>query len=656
MLDETIDELEKAQMRRVMTIQKVAWFIIVKWMWVFILLFVLLGGGFAAWLMFKSSTSQSRFEATTRLLFSPQKVAQIENISDRQLMSVIERPSLKSRVGERLKLPEAQRGQLSGEMEIEQERRPSNLFTLTVTAPSRQEAIDRANAYAEVLVDEYVAYRSVDLERKHDSIEARRKNILGQLAENEAEMSKLKAKTGVAAPAEMLSTLNSLISDQRRNLSALAVSMANEELRRQKFGGTVGGLGPAVIANASAIRRRSESIAKLDKEIAELRTMYTDINPKVAGKLQDREEQVKEMQAFLKEKGVKALDIDRIDEIEKAAGELAACATRMEALAERQRVLEQELKDNEKKAEQLTALVPEYERLVMRYNDLERSARKMSDDMNDITYLMSALRNDLRQVERADMAADRGGLTPKTAVLAVAGAIICVGTLLLWVVLVEFTFGKVRGGKELSVYGNMTFIGSLPKPRRLSTSEAKEILGVVALKLLGAEAPRGIMLVCRLPGSTENAEFGEVLSYTASMSGVRVFTLNVVSQDSFTPPAGAQQMVGVVRKDEQGWFPVLNRYALAPTELEMLKADLAELRNSFDTVFIRMEGGFRRGGSFFDQLLSASETAVLMVGTARTPRSWVGYVRRHVEAAGKPMLVIATDASVRTVRAEMDVR
>ena len=69
-----------------------------------------------------------------------------------------------------------------------------------------------------------------------------------------------------------------------------------------------------------------------------------------------------------------------------------------------------------------------------------------------------------------------------------------------------------------------------------------------------------------------------------------------------------------------------------------------------------MEGGFRKGGSFFDQLLSISESVVLMVGTARTPRSWFNYVRRHVETVGKPMLAIAADASAKIVRREMDAK
>ena len=653
MAEEVASESEKAQIQRLLTIQKVALRIILKWKWLFIVLFVAVAGAFVSFLKEKSATSLSRYEATTQLLFSPQKVAKIDTISDRQLMSIIVRPSLKARVGTRLGLSASELKQL-GEMTITQERRPTNLFTLTATGPTRLAAIERANAYAEVLIDEYVTFRSYDLENRRTSLESRRRKLLERLAENEAEMAKLKAKTGIAAPAEALVTLNTLISDQRRNLASISVDIANVEMRRQKQETLVGSVGPVIIANAAAIRRRSEAIAALDKDLATLRLTYTDLNPKVVGVKHDRDELVKEMQQFLKSKGVEDLDVDRINEIETAAGELANCGTRLEALAERHRALERELSDNEKKAEQLTSLVPEHERITAIHNDLEHSIRKLDDDVNDLTYLMSSLRNDLRQIERAEGAMDNGGVALKRLAAAVLGAVLCVGTVLCWVLLLEFVFGNVCGGKELAAYGNVNFIGSLPKEQKPLSSEMREVLGVMALRLLGADAPRGVMLVSSLRGASRNENFNEVLDYTASMSGVRIFTLDIVSNASFTPPEGSEQMIGTVRKDVRGWFPVQNRYALAPTELEMLKADLAELRNSFDTVFLCMEGGFRKGGAFFDQLLSISETVILMVGASRTPRSWFRYVCRHVETVGKPILAIATDASVGVVRAEMD--
>ena len=228
MAEEVASESEKAQVQRLLTIQKVAWRILLKWKWLFVVLLVALGWAFVSLLKEKSATSLSRYEATTQLLFSPQKVAKIDTISDRQLMSIIVRPSLKARVGTRLGLSVSEIRQLE-DMTITQERRPTNLFTLTATGPTRQAAIERANAYAEVLIDEYVTFRSYDLENRRTSLEARRRKILERLAENDAELSKLKAKTSIVAPTEALATLNTLISDQRRNLASISVDIANME-------------------------------------------------------------------------------------------------------------------------------------------------------------------------------------------------------------------------------------------------------------------------------------------------------------------------------------------------------------------------------------------------------------------------------------------
>ena len=85
-------------------------------------------------------------------------------------------------------------------------------------------------------------------------------------------------------------------------------------------------------------------------------------------------------------------------------------------------------------------------------------------------------------------------------------------------------------------------------------------------------------------------------------------------------------------------------------------ADIAELRNAFDNVFLRMEEGVRTGGTFFDQLLELCDSVILVIGTGTTPRSAFRYVRRHVAASGKPMMAIATDASAKTLRGEMEAR
>ncbi len=351
-----------------------------------------------------------RFEATTRLLFNPKKMPKIENLTEQQLLSILDRPSLKQKIAELVEMSAEERQSLSKDVTLAQERHPPNLFTLTVASRTENGAAQKANAYAEILVEEYVTYRTTDLENRHTAITSRRKTLLDQLAAIEAEEKTLKTKTGGVSPQESLLTLNTLISAQRRNLSALDVDIANENVKRSRLEKEVGASGPAIIANAAAIRRRAEAIAAVDKEIATMREIYTDINPKIIGKLEDRNALVKELEGFLKSKGVAGLNVDGIDQVEKSAGELAECGTRLAALGEKRRALEQEMADNEKNAGELTAMIPESERLAAHHADLERSVRALGEELSDIAYAQSTLRNDLRQIERARSEDARGSL------------------------------------------------------------------------------------------------------------------------------------------------------------------------------------------------------------------------------------------------------
>ncbi len=64
------------------------------------------------------------------------------------------------------------------------------------------------------------------------------------------------------------------------------------------------------------------------------------------------------------------------------------------------------------------------------------------------------------------------------------------------------------------------------------------------------------------------------------------------------------------------------------------------------------EGEWR--GSFFDQLLGASDRAVVVVGANATLRSSLAGARRRIDAAGKPMAGLVTGATADMVRLELD--
>ena len=655
MQEDELTEEERARLRGLIAFQKVVLGIALRWWFVFVVVFLSLLTLFSAFLWMRGAKSVKRFEATTRLLFSPKKVSRIDGLGDKQLMTILERPSLKRRVHELVDMEPMERMCLTVDLKIDQSRRQSNLFTLTAASKTRKGAYAKVNAYADILIDEYVEYRSKDLETWRQSLEARRKEQMDKISDIDAEEAAFKTTTGALSPKESLLALNMLVSDQRKNASALGVEAANEELKKRKQEEIVGNSGAAVIANAQAIRKRADAIAAIDSELVQLREKYTDINPKVAGKMQERGERMAELEEFLKSKGVEGLNIDKIDKIEKAAGELAECITRLEAIQQKRDALAQEISDNEKRASELAKIVMDYERIEVRRTDLTAAVRDIDDQLSGISYAIASLRNDLRQIERSDGADDNGPFGMKKVVFAVGGAFVVAGGLLFLIVVVELLFGKVRDGREIAVYDGISFLGSLPKSGTMPEDEAREAMGVVALKTLLAAKDAKTIFVCRLPGTERNVAFAEAVDFTATMSGARSFLLDIVSQSDFTPPEGAEEMIGVVRSGQHGWFPVANRFALAPAELQMLKADIAALGESFDNVFIRIEDVVRVGGTFFDQLLEMSDAVLLMVGSGSTPRSSFAFARRHLKQSGKIVMAIAADSSAKRVRKDMEV-
>jgi len=653
-VEEELTEAELARQKRLTTLRKVVFGIVARWAWALALLFVVCLAAFGSFLLKRGATSVGRYTATTKLLYNPRKVSDIETISDKQIMSILDRASVKRRIGDVVSMPMSERECLSVDMTIKQAKKPTNLFTLTASSQTKEGAVKKVNVYAEMLIDEYRAYREKDLETWRASLEGRRSKLLEDLSAVEAEERELKAKTGVMSPQEALLAMNALISDQRKNVSQLGVDYTNEDLKKRRLETRVGAAGLTITENANAIRKRSAAIASLDKELAELREKYTDINPKVTGKLHEREQHMAALKEFLKTKGVEDLDIENLDHMEKIAGELAECIMRMSAIDEKRRALEQEISDNEARAKTFAAMIPAFEMLQTKRADVTSSIRDVDEKMNDITYVIGTLRNDLRQIERTGGAGDNGPFGVKQIILSVTGAGGVTFIAMLWILALELLFGKMRGGREVASYSEVSFLGSLPAPDVLPADKEQEVMGVVALKMFLSAKDSKVSLICRLPGSNMRSDFVQTVESTALMSGVNCFVMDVVSEANFAPPEGSEQMIGAVRHGSHGWFPTVNRLVMAPTELQILQADIESLKDSYGNIFVRMEGGVRTGGTFFDQLLGICDSVVLIVGAKDTPRSAFAYVRRHVSAAGKPIMAMATSADAKTIRAEME--
>ncbi|MCR5838776.1 MAG: hypothetical protein K6G94_03995, partial [Kiritimatiellae bacterium] len=135
-------------MRGLIAFQKLVLGIALRWWWLFVVVFLALLAIFSSFLWMRGSKSVNRYEATTRLMYSPKKVSRVDPIGDKQLMTILERSSLKRRVLDYVDMDMMERMCLTVDMKIEQGRRQGNLFTLTAASKTRKGAYAKVNAYA----------------------------------------------------------------------------------------------------------------------------------------------------------------------------------------------------------------------------------------------------------------------------------------------------------------------------------------------------------------------------------------------------------------------------------------------------------------------------------------------------------------------------
>ena len=647
---------ERERLRKVSALGKVSLGIALKWIWLFILVFSVLFLGFAWFVVQHSAKSPERYVAETRLMYIPHGEGKVPSMGDKQLYRVLERRSLKRKAGENLPLPPGERARLAVDLNIKQENKPSNVYTLTAKSGSRDAAVRKVNAYADTLVAEYGVRRTADLLRWGTASEGRKASMREELAKLEEDLVALRTRAGTDAPVETLASLMSLISEQRRNAMMLDVDIAATEKAREAVeNGQDGEATAAILARGPELRKLRSSIEALDGEIAKLRQIYTDLNPRVMGKLEDRAELEEKYRAIVEECGGIDPGTGGMEQLEKAQMSLLDATTRLEALHEARADIGETLARNEARAEALSDIAPQVAVLTARKAELARGLDAMDAEIAGMKELQESAGRDLAQIERAANASQADPFRPDNFVLAGIAAAGCTVALALWTVAIGLFFGRVRGAGELGAHGDIRVLGSLPGRWAMRQDRVQEAVGVIANHFIEATESAKVVLVCRMKGAKPQPKFDESLEWSLSMAGTRPFFLTVVPQEGGgIPEDETETMLNTVRQGARGWFPVLNRYSLAPTELQMFKADLAALREEFDCIFVAIHGGLRHGGDFMAQLLGVCDAALLLVGANRTRRSELAYVRRLVQAAEKPMMGLVTGARGRVVRKELE--
>lgn len=627
---------EQEQMRKLMTFRKIAQGIVFRHIIVLALTFALVFAAVLGLIVRKVKRSGSRYEATTTIIYTPKNSSKIKSMDNQEVLQVITRYTMFKKLADILKLSPAERARVAGDVSVEQERSQRNMFRVLARSADEEGAVRKANAFADLCLREYASYRTGDLESWLETILIRKREILESIEKNDEEESALCRKYGVTRPSTEADRLTVAISERKAELSEAKVQLGGCELKRKKIAAELALIPTAAVDHVDEIRRCMARLAESEKAIAELSSQYTDKNPKLILRNEQYAREKAELQSLLERIGVSDVSLASFDKMGTLLDSLKDAEAKSEMVREGVAAIEREIERLSRQLSDLLAVMPEFDRLSHQRDNLRSTLESVEDDIADVRYLESSVRNDLAQVERAQFAVGSKLLSMKAVVVAMLAGLMFSGLFACLIVLFEYAFGKVLSVGEVCCQDGLLPLGALPSGGVFtSATEEKSVLDGIFYRFRNGEKNWGCMFVALLPGSEGPKNLAAAFEWNFAMCGLRMLTVRIVPAQGFVEPEGAEIMGGVVRTAQEAWFPVADVTAMSPGELSLLNMDIKALLRSGCAVCLFRDLPIRRGELIAAQLFDLCDSVAIAVGIKRTKREELRYAmslsRRHPE-------------------------
>ena len=654
----TEEEKEFEQLDRLNAMRKIAQAMFLKWLWLIIPVFVIAAAATEYYIQGRILHSPRRYFTETKLMFTPKSVPKIKTMDAKEVLQILERVTTFRKYGDLMNMTPEERSRAAQDIEIKTDKYQKNLITITAYAPDGDTAIARANAFAELCIREYAAYRSQDLESWIATLNERKKEIQNQLDNNDAAESALSRKYGVTAPSVEADRLSRTLSDRNGEFSEMKVQLAALELKRRKLEAEIATLPTNAIANAVNIRRRAERVEKLQEELSVLESQYTEKNPRLSTRKAQVEAEKAAYREYLKSIGAEDIPMEKFLHFDTVETELKDALAKEEMAREACEAMERERERLSKQISALLEVAPEFDRIQHQRDNYRASLNTVDDDISNVRYLVSAVANDLSRVDPAQIATGTSPWSKKGIVVALAAGGALAGLLAMLLIFWELSFGRVRSSSEIALAKEFLVLGGLPKGSKYSSEkEQKAVTDSIYYRFRSGIEDPGVIFVGVLAGGIWDDQIRESFNWNFAMSGVSLVGIKVLDAEDFEEPKNARELGGTYIADGGALFPVADASALSPSELELLKTDIATLREEGAIVFIYRDKPFHRANLFLEQMLRFCDTSAFAVGVRATRRALLSRIvdleRKHPE---RKMPVLATGIADRADFKEINFR
>ncbi|NLF94132.1 MAG: hypothetical protein GX564_09615, partial [Oligosphaeraceae bacterium] len=532
----------------------------------------------------------------------------------------------------------------------------NNLILITAMDSTADKARELNSVVVRLLLQEFQQFRGGDLEVKLGLLQRQKDAWLKELAECELELQKLLNPTTMASPEQELSNIRKMITDQLFLISELNVKAGNESARLQEINAKLQGLSPDIHNQIKTLNYYLSEEQRLSQELLRARQLYTDQNPKVKALLAELATIKDQREAFVKEKDLGSLDPELARNAEAMRLMKENAEDSLSVLQQRLNITENELKSNQKRAENLLNGLATQGRLQSRMSSISSSLRKIEDDLTKYRTALSSIAQELVVIDEAQGASLTDRVMFKRTAIAVGSAGFLVFNLA-WVwVLLLFVRGKIESGEEFPLLAGIENLGEFPDLRQRSYSQERlqEFAHDIFFRLRETlPADTRVIFQVMMQGSQDVSMLDELLDVNFALNGLRVFHIkcvtaaNLVQRGPNDAPGGhtewEDELLGVEKLTARhGQFCINSPNLLLDSEVEILSRDVEIIKQYYDVVRLSRAETFSGRELFFSQMAKFSDCAVLFFGCRRSSRRLLRDLGRIKEGLPSPICAVLT--------------
>ena len=641
-----VTESELEQLKKFETFRKVATAVAMRIFWVpivvfvlaFVTLFVIVG---------RRARYAERFEAHAVLFFRPHDTEHAKAATADEVVQILLRRTLREKLADRLaggSSSEGYRSQIARTTDFIVDENNDRIFHIVARTSTAERAVERANAFAQVCLEEYALYRNVDLDVLLKTAEENRAELLRRLADLDKEEDELNRKSKLSQPRQELARLNDALLQQKTSLSEANVRLSRERSQQQKLEHEIGATPKAILDGLEMLKTLLTDVDKADATVSDATTRYTERNPKLIV-ARERFAKLKEKcDAFCRDHGIERIDLMTVEKVEELLKSLAEAKSRTSLAQETTEALQSEIQKNEAEVKRLQDIAPAFERIQKRREAFQRSLTEVDNVLSDVRYQKLAIPRDLMLIEPVRVPEETPLITTKKLVLVVMLSGAAGGGAAVLLLMLLLVFGRVHDVREVSYHSEFIALGSLPPANRTFVSEQDEnrTLEGIYYRFSGAVGDVRRVLVGRLPRGEFSPALQRAFDWNCALGGKRLLRVEVVPSREFEMTDDMEPLGGVVMGGNRAYFPVNDISRLSQSELALLENDVKTLGEKYDVFMFGRRQPFSEDSIFFDQMMNICECALLFVGARKTSRGALRAAALHQKAAEKPMCVVVT--------------